>query len=433
MSRSAPDKYDEELKKLLQVLHPINLNDSIYDQSAQLEGNGGYSDVFKAKSSKHGGVEVAVKRLRIHILNQKKVSKAILRELSVWYKLNHPNILPLLGYVMNGKYPALVSKWMKKGSLRGYIEAHPDLPKILMVTGIAAGLTYLHNQNVVHSDLKGENILISDMGQPLLADFGISRVMNAGGISSSDSITGTVNWLAVELVDYKMRTENGEVYKYSKQSDIWAFGMVLYELLSGRIPFDELSNNFHICSAISGDKLPSTPTLSNNADLILWDICRRCWTKKPNYRPDATWIYYTFSEISRNRNLRTLDLLDQSCPTAGMPEESVCLSFVAKASADAKLCPQSDCWRYRSNFGGCLCAACAIQLSNNIVMPKSRMAEPPRIALTSQSHPGPSAELFERVQYCYFRTSLICQLTRQMRRLALKIRSTTSMITFLVR
>ncbi len=142
----------------------------------------------------------------------------IFRELRIWSSLDHPNVLPLLGYVMYGDYPALVSRWMVNGSLRNYIEMFPDTSVIRMVRGssiiflvlvpysllikargTANGLLYLHNQDIIHSDMKSviffhlqkhdyvlklkhnpfeiDNILVSDSGEPLLADFGVSRCM----------------------------------------------------------------------------------------------------------------------------------------------------------------------------------------------------------------------------------------------------------------
>ena len=84
VSKLTPDrdtnmKYDKELEKLLEELRPINLTRDIYYENPDLEVHGGNSDVFKGKSRKHGDVEVAVKRLRVHILKQKDISKKIIK------------------------------------------------------------------------------------------------------------------------------------------------------------------------------------------------------------------------------------------------------------------------------------------------------------------------------------------------------------------
>jgi len=214
------------LDSLLEALRGIDLSGDVFDENVFLDAHGGYCDVFTAKSRKHGDMTVAVKRLRVHILHNKDASKMILRELRIWSSLHHPNVLPLLGYVMHGAYPALVSQWMAKGSLRRYMEKSSNVPVIRMARGIADGLMYLHNQDVVHSDLKSDNILMSDAGEPLLADFGISCIMTSSSTTNTTTgVKGSARWMAVELLTPSETAESG---KHTKQTDVWAYGMVVY-------------------------------------------------------------------------------------------------------------------------------------------------------------------------------------------------------------
>jgi len=140
---------------LLQDLQDLNLSDDVFGEDQHMNADGGSCDVFQAKSRRHGNIDVAVKRYRIHVLQKKNPAKIIFRELRIWSSLDHPNVLPLLGYVMRGEYPALVSRWMANGSARSYMEKMPDVPVMQLAKGIAAGLLYLHDNDVIHADLKG--------------------------------------------------------------------------------------------------------------------------------------------------------------------------------------------------------------------------------------------------------------------------------------
>jgi len=105
-------KHEETLRRLLSRLSKFDLSEHIFDQTDHLQAHGGHCDIFKAKSRKHGDMAVAVKRLRVHILHDKDAAKIVVRELRIWSSLDHPNVLPLLGYVMHGSYPASISSWI---------------------------------------------------------------------------------------------------------------------------------------------------------------------------------------------------------------------------------------------------------------------------------------------------------------------------------
>jgi len=123
--------------------------------------------------------------------------------------------------------------------------------------GIAAGLLYLHDNDVIHADLKSDNILISDCGEPLLADFGISRIITSSAASSMSDVKGSMRWMATEL----LLLCPDETIKHTKQSDVWAYGMVLYELLTGDVPFAHLKNDCQVFSfALSRGEIPARPT-----------------------------------------------------------------------------------------------------------------------------------------------------------------------------
>ncbi|KAI6044495.1 kinase-like domain-containing protein, partial [Pisolithus marmoratus] len=143
-----------------------------------------------------------------------------LREVHLWSKLHHDNILPLLGITTDFDYTmSIVSPWMERGDARKYVQNMSIDPRPL-VEGIARGLRYLHDLEpdaVFHGDLKGANVLIANNGRPLLTDFGFSYLTNSSfSVPISDAFGGTVSWMAPEMFD-------GEIP--SATTDVWSFGM----------------------------------------------------------------------------------------------------------------------------------------------------------------------------------------------------------------
>ncbi|EJD08175.1 kinase-like protein, partial [Fomitiporia mediterranea MF3/22] len=138
----------------------------------------------------------------------------------------------------------LVSPWMDNGDLSQYMIKHPQLDVIAMLAGTARGLVYLHKHDIVHLDIKAANILVSLSGEPLICDFGISRMLdktNAAHVISDDEMEGTVRYMAPEIF-YGA--------SHGKASDVWAFGMLVLELLSRKQPFNHLSSDIQVILAI---------------------------------------------------------------------------------------------------------------------------------------------------------------------------------------
>jgi len=180
---------------------------------------------------------------------------------------------------------------MFNGSVRSYMEKKPDVSVMRMARGIGAGILYLHDRDIIHSDLKSDNIMVSESGEPLLADFGISRIMSVtSSMNASTNIKGSSRWMAIELWLSSLN-EGNEIGGHTKESDVWAYGMVLYELLTGRVPFYHLKNDLQASFAIANGQLPSQPsTVEDASHRFLWSICLQCWRSSASDRPGIIWI-----------------------------------------------------------------------------------------------------------------------------------------------
>ncbi|KAF9241777.1 kinase-like domain-containing protein, partial [Melanogaster broomeanus] len=127
------------------------------------------------------------------------------RELSIWARLHHENVLPFCGIAFGfGPLPAIVGPWAQNGTLGDYLARNPGLPapvRVQLLYEIACGLHYLHSQEVIHGDLTGTNVLIDASGKACLSDFGLATIHHEflGTSFFTSSSQGNVRWAAPEL------------------------------------------------------------------------------------------------------------------------------------------------------------------------------------------------------------------------------------------
>ncbi|CAE6422116.1 unnamed protein product [Rhizoctonia solani] len=184
--------------------------------------HGGYSDIYCGKLL--DGTQVAIKYLRVSLeslANDPKHLKHAARELHTWGKCRHPNVMPLFGLALFRGRIGMVSPWMSQGSLPHYIKRKPGANRHGLCIQICEGLAYLHQIGIVHADLKGANVLISDEGNPMLTDFGNSLLMSQTMrfTQTTSGASMTMRW-SVKLI---MGTSPP-----TKASDVYALGMTLF-------------------------------------------------------------------------------------------------------------------------------------------------------------------------------------------------------------
>ncbi|KZS87862.1 kinase-like protein, partial [Sistotremastrum niveocremeum HHB9708] len=163
------------------------------------------------------------------------------KEIAIWSSLDHINVLPFKGFCFfplghqdsEDSLFSLVSPWMTHRTIRDYLTEHPKADRIALMIGITDGLNYLHGMDVVHADLKGGNIFITEKGEPVLADFGLSKLQGLDPIFRNDSITsstsalkGTARFMAPELFGLD-NPPDSKPPKPDMASDVWALGCVM--------------------------------------------------------------------------------------------------------------------------------------------------------------------------------------------------------------
>ncbi|KAF7341491.1 Adenylate cyclase [Mycena venus] len=212
----------------------------------------------------------------------KRIRLQFCREALVWQTLQHEYILPLIG-IDRETFPlsfCMVSPWMKHGTILQYLSQHgrADVDKLLLQ--VAKGLGYLHSMKIVHGDLRGTNILVSDEFNACLADFGLTSVIAATTDTSSTNHAGSTRWWAPELMqpsdfgcDRFMRTPN---------SDVYAFAC----LHTGRPPFFDAPEASVILKVIAGERPARPESMSDD----LWALVTAAWAQNFCDRPDIKMI-----------------------------------------------------------------------------------------------------------------------------------------------
>jgi len=194
-------------------------------------GQGGMATVFKAY---HPALDryVAIKVLHPAFMGDPGFLARFQREAKVVASLDHPNIVPVYDYAEHSGRPYLVMKFVEGETLKARMTRGPlsreEGLRIIERTG--AGLAYAHNKGILHRDIKPSNVLLTPDGSVYLADFGLARIAEAGESTlSSDTMLGTPQYISPEQARGEKNLDAG--------TDIYSFGVVLYELVVGRVPF----------------------------------------------------------------------------------------------------------------------------------------------------------------------------------------------------
>ncbi|KAL0946368.1 hypothetical protein HGRIS_012599 [Hohenbuehelia grisea] len=265
--------------------------------------HGGFSDVWVGLWSYSDPTEarkVAVKVLRPQTYEEaekSKIDKRLQRELGVWQRLEHRNIVPLLGIVSDfGPYTSMVCPWMEQGNLIKYLEGDALLTlqtKFQVMHDVASGLHYLHSLSIVHGDLTGSNVLISEDGTACLSDFGSSTILADQDSSYYTSCThGNPRWSAPEIY----RTDG--LPAITTYSDIYSFGSIMLQVLSGRIPYHYIKADVQVLVYLLQRIRPQRPP-----DFMTdfhWSFIQRCWMSSPRARPTADEVLAAISFFQRS-------------------------------------------------------------------------------------------------------------------------------------
>jgi non-specific serine/threonine protein kinase len=239
-------------------------------------GEGGMGEVYLADDLKLDR-KVAIKFLPEHLTKDKENIERFEREAKAAAALNHPNIITIYDVIESEKQVCIVMEFVDGESLRTKIDnGVSDLDEILdIIKQICEGLTKAHQAEIVHRDIKTENILIDSDGRVKILDFGLAKLKGVSKLSKESSTLGTVHYMSPEQLQGK---------EVDNRSDIWSLGIVLYELLTGKPPF---GGEYE--SAVQYAILNEEPeTLAGNIPEGLINVANKCLHKNPQDRYQST-------------------------------------------------------------------------------------------------------------------------------------------------
>ncbi|KFK38702.1 hypothetical protein AALP_AA3G148800 [Arabis alpina] len=239
-------------------------------------GKGAYGRVYKGLDLENGDF-VAIKQVSLENIVQEDLN-TIMQEIDLLKNLNHKNIVKYLGSSKTKTHLHIILEYVENGSLANIIKPNkfgpfPESLVAVYIAQVLEGLVYLHEQGVIHRDIKGANILTTKEGLVKLADFGVATKLNEADVNTH-SVVGTPYWMAPEVI---------EMSGVCAASDIWSVGCTVIELLTCVPPYYDLQPMPALFRIVQDDNPPIPDSLSPD----ITDFLRQCFKKDSRKRPDA--------------------------------------------------------------------------------------------------------------------------------------------------
>ncbi|KAJ7613100.1 kinase-like domain-containing protein [Roridomyces roridus] len=261
-----------------------------YDVEEQI-GAGGFGTVYRGAWNR---TEVAIKVLHNEV-GMKPSSAALRAEIDIWSTLRHPNIVQFLGANTMDDKPFIVMPYFPYNA-KEYLRAQPTtFEPLYILRDISLGLEYLHSRKICHGDLKGINVLVENSGRALLCDFGLARLKadtsaRTGSSEPAQMVHGSRNWMAPELFGG---------FRHRPSSDVYAFGMTVYELYTGDIPLFSVPYADLVDLVVRRGARPQRPHPDDGRVIPdeLWELTEQCWASDPQQRPAVTRIHDTIQNM----------------------------------------------------------------------------------------------------------------------------------------
>jgi serine/threonine-protein kinase len=266
-------------------------------------GRGGMASVYKAYEA---GLDryVALKTLPPEFLHDETFPERFEREAKAVAKLEHPNIVPIYAYGIEGGTPWMAMRLVPGGALSGLLKRGRLEPAraVAILEGAAEALAYAHSKHVVHRDVKPQNILLDERERVYLADFGIAKMLaGESHLTATGMISGTPQYMA---------PEQAVTNKVDARADIYALGVVAYELLTGRVPFSA-DTPVGVLMKHAQEEVPRPST--DEVKEPLMRVLLKALAKKPEDRFETPLAFTAaleaaLHELPTERGLPTLEL-----------------------------------------------------------------------------------------------------------------------------
>ncbi|CAL4102604.1 unnamed protein product, partial [Meganyctiphanes norvegica] len=266
-------------------------------------GGGQYGDVYEAVWKRYN-ICVAVKTLKEDTM----ALKDFLEEAAIMKEMKHPNLVQLLGVCTREPPFYIVTEFMTRGNLLDYLRNcnHNEVNEVVllyMATQVAAGMEYLEDRNFIHRDLAARNCLVGENHLVKVADFGLARLMRDDTYTAHAGAKFPIKWTAPEGLAYN---------KFSTKSDVWAFGILLWEIATyGVSPYPgvDLTNVYHLLeSGYRMDCPQGCPTR-------VYELMKQCWLWNPGDRPTFSYSHHSLETMFQETSIT--DEVEQQLQQSG--------------------------------------------------------------------------------------------------------------------
>ncbi|XP_056398130.1 ephrin type-A receptor 8 isoform X3 [Hyla sarda] len=257
-------------------------------------GSGEFGEVCYGRLKLPGKREIPVAIKTLKVGYNEKQRRDFLSEASIMAQFDHPNVIHLEGVVTRGKLTMIVTEYMENGSLDAFLRSRDGHFTIIQLVGIlrgiSSGMKYLSDLGYVHRDLAARNILVNSNLVCKVSDFGLSRILEDDPDAAYTTTGGKIpiRWTAPEAITYR---------KFSSASDVWSYGIVMWEVLAyGERPYWNMTNRDVINSVEEGYRLPAPMGCPTALHQLMLD----CWQRDRNERPRFSLIVSILDKLIRN-------------------------------------------------------------------------------------------------------------------------------------